>query len=169
MTTFDLQLPAPQKPLPEAITIQIKGSAVILGANGSGKTRLGSWLEMESGQKDKVHRISAQKSLTMPVVSFSTSVDAARADLIYGHREGTFNYKIGSRWGGNPNTFLLNDFEKLLAYLFSDENDTSTKYRQSAKQSTERIAPPETKLDIIQRIWEHVLPHRKLLIGGGAD
>jgi hypothetical protein len=122
---------------------------------------------MESGQKDNVHRISAQKSLTMPVVSLSTSVDAARADLLYGYREGNFNHKIGNRWGGYPNTFLLNDFEKLLAYLFSDENDTNTKYRQLAKQSRERIEPPETKLDVIQRIWEQVLPHRKLLIGGG--
>lgn len=51
--------------------------------------------------------------------------------------------------------------------MFSDENDTSTKYRQLAKQSGERIEPPETKLDIIQRIWEQVLPHRTLLIGGG--
>jgi hypothetical protein len=166
-TSFDLQLPAPQKPLPETITTQIKGLAVILGANGSGKTRLGSWLEMQSEQRDKVHRVSAQKSLTMPKVSVSTSVDAARADLIYGYREGTFDHKKDHRWGGNPNTFLLNDFERLLAYLFSDENDTSTKYRQLAKQSRERIEPPETKLDIIQRIWEQVLPNRKLLIGGG--
>lgn len=155
-TSFDLRLPAPLKPLPNTIAIQSKGSVVILGANGSGKTRLGSWLEMQSGQEDNVHRISAQKSLTMPVVSVSTSVDAARADLIYGYKEGSFAHKIGHRWGGNPNTFLLNDFERLLAYLFSDENDASTKYRQLAKLSGERIEPPETKLDIVQRIWEQV-------------
>jgi ABC-type lipoprotein export system ATPase subunit len=168
MTTFfNLQLPAPQQALPVTITIETSGSLVILGANGSGKTRLGAWLEMESGQKNNVHRVSAQKSLTMPVVSVSTSIDAAKADLIFGYKEGNFGHKVGNRWGGNPNTFLLNDFEKLLVYLFSDENDISTKYRQSAKQSEERIEPPETKLDVIQRIWEQVLPHRKLLIGGG--
>ena len=112
-TSFDLQLPAPQKSLPDTATVQVTGSLVILGANGSGKTRLGAWLEMESGQKDKVHRVSAQKSLTMPVVSVSTSIDAAKADLIFGYKEGNFGHKAGNRWGGNPNTFLLNDFEKL--------------------------------------------------------
>lgn len=71
-TSFDLQLPASQKPLPNTISIQSKGSVVILGPNGSGKTRLGSWLEMQSGLKDRVHRISAQKSLTMPEVSVSS-------------------------------------------------------------------------------------------------
>lgn len=166
-TSFDLQLPVSQKPLPGTTPVESKGPVVILGSNGSGKTRLGSWLEMQSEQKDKIHRISAQKSLTMPIVSVSTSVDAARAELIYGHRDGGFRFKIGNRWGGNPNTFLLNDFERLLAYLFSDENDTSTKFRQSAKQSGQRIEPPETKLDIIKHIWEQVLPHRRLLIGGG--
>ena len=108
-----------------------------------------------------------KKSLTMPIVSISTSVDTAKADLIYGYGQGDIGHKTGHRWGGNPNTFLLNDFEKLLVYLFSDENDTSIKYRIAAKQSGTWSKPPETKLDIIQRIWEQVLPHRKLLIGGG--
>jgi hypothetical protein len=43
----------------------------------------------------------------------------------------------------------------------------STIYKQEAKQTNARIEPPETKLDIIKRIWEEVLPHRELIIGGG--
>lgn len=169
MTTnsFNLTLPAPLSAPTNTAKVESKGSVVILGANGSGKTRLGSWLELQSEHRDKVHRISAQKSLNMPSISVSMSVDEAEANLIYGYKERNIDYKIGSRWGSNPNTFLLNDFERLLAYLFSEENDKSTKYRQAAKQSGAWIAPPETKLDIIRRIWEQVLPHRKLLIGGG--
>lgn len=165
--TFILSLPPSSSGPSHAIRVQSRGSIVVLGPNGSGKTRLGSWLEFQSGQNDRVHRISAQKSLTMPVVSTSTSVDAAKADLMYGYGQGDIAHKTGHRWGGNPNTFLLNDFEKLMVYLFSDENDASIKYRVAAKQSGTWNKPPETKLDIIQRIWEQVLPHRKLLIGGG--
>jgi Protein of unknown function (DUF4435)/AAA domain, putative AbiEii toxin, Type IV TA system len=165
--SFYLTLPAPLSPPTNISKVESKGSIVILGANGSGKTRLGSWLEFQSEHKNKVHRISAQKSLSMPSVSVSMSVDEAEAYLIYGYKERDLNYKIGHRWGSNPNTFLLNDYERLLAYLFSEENDKSIRYRQEAKQVGSWITPPETKLDIIKRIWEQVLPHRKLLIGGG--
>jgi hypothetical protein len=169
MTTdyFNLTLPAPLSEPANTSKVKSQGSIVILGTNGSGKTRLGSWLELKSEHRDRVHRISAQKSLSMPSISVSMSVDEAEANLIYGYKERNVDHKIGNRWGGNPSTFLLNDFERLLAYLFSEENDKSIKYRQAAKESGEWIAPPETKLDIIRRIWEQVLPHRKLLIGGG--
>lgn len=48
-------------------TIENNGSVVIIGANGAGKTRLGSWIEFSSTHRLKVHRISAQKSLSMPI------------------------------------------------------------------------------------------------------
>ncbi|MDQ4120479.1 MAG: AAA family ATPase [Acidobacteriota bacterium] len=171
MTTefFQITLPAPLS-IPNknnVISIESKRGLVFLGANGSGKTRLGSWLELQSQHKNKVHRISAQKSLMMPSVSVSMSVDEAETNLIYGYKDGRFERKISHRWGSNPNTHLLNDFENLLSYLFSEENDKSIKYRQIAKHAGSWIAPPETKLDIIKRIWEQVYPHRKLIIGGG--
>src|SRR2546421_3446633 len=165
--SFYLTLPTPLSAPANTTKLESKGSVVILGANGSGKTRLGSWLDLQSEHKEMTHRISAQKSLTMPLVTSSMSVDQAEASLIYGHTERGSQFKIGSRWGSNPITYLLNDYDRLLVYLFSDENDKSIKYRQSAKQSGVWIEPPETKLDVIQRIWEQVLPHRKLLIGGG--
>ncbi len=41
-------------------------SILLIGANGAGKTRLGTWIEMTSPQCKLVHRLSAQKSLSMP-------------------------------------------------------------------------------------------------------
>jgi energy-coupling factor transporter ATP-binding protein EcfA2 len=166
-TTFSLTFPPSLSATGGDTDIKSQGSVVVLGSNGSGKTRLGSWLDLQSPQKDKVHRISAQKSLSMPSVSIPTSVDAARADLIFGYKEGNVAHKTGHRWGGHPNTFLLNDFERLLAYLFSEENDVSIKYRTRAIESGAWTKPEETKLDTIKRIWEQVLPHRELVIGGG--
>jgi len=75
--------------------------------------------------------------------------------------------KIGHKWGQKPSTFLQTDYEKLLTFLFTDEFEKSTKYRQQARSPSNRPDPPETRLDIIKRIWESVLPHGELLIGGG--
>ena len=38
--------------------IETATSLLFVGANGSGKTRLGTWIEIQSPQKEKVHRIS---------------------------------------------------------------------------------------------------------------
>lgn len=171
--SFQLTMPPSLSNPDSEKRIESRGSIVIVGANGSGKTRLGSWLEFQSIDKDKVHRIAAQKSLTMPTSVSPMSVDIAEAGLWYGREvtdSGPFDissFKQVRRWGQNPNTFLLNDFQRLVTYLFSDDYEKSIKYRKDAKESRERIEPPETKLDALQRIWEEVLINRKLHIGGG--
>ena len=60
---FSITLPQNKDGIEE---IKTSKSLLFVGANGSGKTRLGTWIEFNSPQKDKVHRISAQKSLSMP-------------------------------------------------------------------------------------------------------
>ena len=150
---------------------------VVIGANGSGKTRLGVWIEFESEQKDKVHRISAQKSLSIPEVASVAMIDDARLHLLYGSIE-SYGYdsstppgqlmsvKRNTRWGQRPGTYLLDDFGRLLEYLVSEDYEQSTAYRRASKESGDRVEPPETKLDAVKRIWEGVLPHRKLKISG---
>lgn len=58
-----IDLPKAHGQTEEVETVQ---SLLLIGANGSGKTRLGTWIEMDSPFKEKVHRLSAQKSLAMP-------------------------------------------------------------------------------------------------------
>ncbi|MBE9226133.1 AAA family ATPase [Phormidium sp. LEGE 05292] len=153
--------------------IQAKSSVVVVGANGSGKTRLGSWIELESPQKSLVHRVGAQKSLSIPEYCSTSSMDAAENILLYGYYQHNLpleqiqNYKIGHRWQSKPSTYLQSDYDKLLTYLFTEEFEKSTQYRQRAKTTEELQTPPETRLDIIKRIWEFVLPHRELIIGAG--
>ena len=36
-------------------------SLIIIGANGSGKSKLGAWIEQQDG--DRIHRVGAQRSL----------------------------------------------------------------------------------------------------------
>lgn len=150
--------------------VQTRQSLLLIGANGAGKTRLGTWIESKSPQKEKVHRISAQKSLSMPDNTTPKSIDMAEKELLYGSAEAqvsnTWLYKQNSRWGRKPSTFLLNDYEKLMVYLFSDHTEESAKYLSASKATDEKVEPPITKLDLVKQVWEKVLSHRELILGG---
>lgn len=164
---FRLQLPKTGGGTEE---VQTRQSLLLIGANGAGKTRLGTWIESDSPQKEKVHRISAQKSLSMPDNTTPKSIDMAEKELLYGHadaQDGNFwTYKQGYRWGRKPSTFLLNDYERLMVYLFSDHTEESAKYLSASKASADKVEPPITKLDLVKQVWEKVLPHRELILGG---
>src|SRR5258705_11264849 len=119
---FTLILPSPPPPAPQGgFRVLNNGSVVILGANGSGKTRLGRWIENNTAPREKAHRISAQKSLEMPRFSTTSSLERARAKLLYGHAEVNVDQRDGYRWQSKPFTALLNDYESLVEYLFTDD------------------------------------------------
>jgi hypothetical protein len=165
-----LKLPASQSHPEGQNTIEATGSIVVVGANGAGKTRLGSWIEFQEPNALLTHRISAQKSLTLPASTRPMSVDIAEPELLFGYEKGRDNpkaYKTGHRWSNHPNTSLLNDFERLMIYLFSEELEENAKYKRAQRESTVWSKPPETKLDTIKRIFERALPQRELIIGGG--
>jgi len=153
----------------DPIIIDSKIVAVI-GANGSGKTRFGT--DIEDRYNEQTHRISAQKSLSMPKEVRPKSKLRAESELLYGNFDENnpsrnVRFKKGARWGNNPNTFLLNDYDKLMILLHTEEYEESIKFKDEYKpgQSTEK---PITKLDRVQNIWEYVLPHRKLIKKAGS-
>ncbi|SFR38000.1 Protein of unknown function [Marinobacter gudaonensis] len=164
---FTLQLP---KADGGTQNITTKRSLLVIGANGSGKTRLGTWIELESPQKDRVHRISAQKSLSMPDNATPMSIERAEKALLYGYadaqEENASAYKSGHRWGDKPAISLLNDYEKLMVFLFSEHTEESAKYLAASKASSRKIKPPITKLERVKEVWEKILPHRELILGG---
>jgi len=164
---YTLVLPTSDGGTTEIVSNQ---SIVMIGANGAGKTRLGTWIEMASPQLKLVHRLSAQKSLSMPDTSTPVSIERAEKDLLFGYAEapeGQENsYKAGHKWGSKPAISMLNDFQKLMVYLFSDETEENAKYKVAQKATTERIEPPKTKLDLVKEIWEKILTHRELIVGG---
>lgn len=150
--------------------IETKQSLVFIGANGSGKTRLGTWIEMSSPQKQKVHRISAQKSLSMPDAVTPTSIDKAEKALLYGYADAIDSnimaHKEHQRWGKKPSTSLLNDFQHLMVYLFSDDVEVNSKYKHDSQKSLDKIPPPASKLDKVKKVWDKILPHRELVLKG---
>lgn len=152
-------------------TVESSRSLLVVGANGAGKTRLGTWIEFNSPDRDKVHRISAQKSLGMPDSTTPKSIDLATSELWTGYeraieQKNIHGYKQGYRWQNNPAVSPLNDYHQLMVFLFSDHTEESAKYLAASKLTTSRVAPPKTKLDVVKEIWEKILPHRELIIGG---
>lgn len=166
----------PESPSTGRSSIPGDQNVVVIGANGSGKSRLGAWIELESPQKERAHRISAQKSLAMPDSVQPKSLEEAKTELLLGrgnleleslNPQRLAREKRRQRWSKSPTTQSLRDFNQLMVYLFSEEFEKSTRYRRNEKNVDQHTDPPTTKLDTIQRIWEEVLPHRKLDVGGG--
>lgn len=145
--------------------IETNNSLLFIGANGSGKTRLGTWIEIQSEQRKHVHRISAQKSLSMPESITPTAYDQAERSLLYGNPTWSFDHK-SNKWGGKPATTLLSDYEKLMVFLFSDQIEVNAQFMSHYKERNVRLEPPVTKLDLVKELWERILPHRELVIGG---
>lgn len=152
--------------------IHSESSFVLIGANGSGKSRLGAWIEFGPQGGYGVHRVSAQRSNTLPERTSPTSTNAARNQLLYGHADDNQRgQKRLRRWGQKPATQPLSDYDKLLNFLFAEEFNVATKFRQEAydRQVAQEALPvvPQTKIDTLKSIWTDVLPHREIEFRGG--
>ncbi|HSV75782.1 MAG TPA: DUF4435 domain-containing protein [Bacteroidales bacterium] len=156
---MEIQLPTKKGQPNTNPTVEIN-QLVVIGANGSGKTRFGSNIEQRYNQK--THRVSAQKSLSMPDFVSTKSKEVAEGEFLFGAWDKDNSNYIRTtgwlhfRWGNNLNTFLLNDCEKLMVLLHSEEYEHSLNFKEQGG------IKPNTKLDRIQKIWEMCLPHRKL-------
>lgn len=171
-------MPSPNIPL-GSTALATPAAVVIIGANGSGKTRLGAWFEFTGGQQSIIHRVAAQRSLNLPdSVSSFPVVDAAFGFKYgldnYGYspenfanlrtneaRQGTQDFKRENKWRQQPATSQQNDYRSLLTLLFSEENEANSQIAAQVRAGQPVIAP-NTKLQRIKRMWESVLPHRRL-------
>ena len=58
---------------------------------------------------------------------------------------------------------MLNDYEKLMVCLFSDESAVAMTFRNQEIQGRTTGEVPKTRLDSVRRIWHQVMPIRQLL------
>lgn len=152
------------------VFIDNKTSIVLIGANGSGKTRMSSWIEFNNIELN-IHRISAQKSLNMPISSRPSELQTCEEQFLFGVSNDNKQWlrnqgKLNSRWGNNPETHMLNDFDKLMEFLATEEYEKSIEYRFKHK-SGDLSFTNNTRLEIIKEIWENVIPNKKLIISAG--
>lgn len=150
--------------------IENKSSIVLIGANGAGKTRMSVWID-ENNPEINIHRISAQKSLNLPQMVSPTEMQTAEEEFLYGTAIDNQSWRIKSekryrRWGNAPETHLLDDYQKLMQYLMTENYEKSIDYREKHKNGDTEF-DNFTRLEKIKEIWEDVILHRKLKICAG--
>lgn len=144
-------------------------SVIIIGANGSGKSHLGAWIEQQD--LENVHRIGAQRNLNFNEDIALKSYSQAENFVFYGTDDkDTIKRKDkGNRWAwGKYTTKLVDDFENVLAALIAlknNENDLFVKQcREAEERNISKPCVPITVLDKLQSIWKEVLPQRDLIL-----
>ncbi len=150
-------------------TIQSENNIVIIGANGAGKTRLGSWIETSLQDRVSVHRISAQRALNIPEYATVKSLEQAEKGLFYGRddQNAVVGHKISHRWQSNPETYLLNDYDQLLSTLFARTRKRDSEHTKETREKETYIPVPNAPIDIILRLWKDIMPQREISFEDG--
>lgn len=160
MVDFKIKLPC----APHELPIKDAQTIVLIGANGSGKSHLGAWIELNN---DNVLRISAQRALSIPEVITVKSQENSWNKINYGSEtELNKNYKWD--WGRKYTTQLINDFESVLSAFFAIKNKENDAYVQDCKlkeaKGEEKGNVPVMIDDKVYEIWNSVFPHREILL-----
>lgn len=145
-------------------TIESEQSFVIVGANGSGKSHLGAYIEYKN--PNNTLRISAQRALSIPDVIVIKGEEVAFNKVHYGDEKNT-DIRQKWNWGKNTTT-LVNDYESVLAAVFARITNEQKLYfdlcRDCEKKQVEKPQTPEIITDKIINIWNSVFPQRNLII-----
>lgn len=137
---------------------------VIIGANGSGKSHLGAWIEENQNEGINVLRISAQRALTIPKTIMVQSEEVSWNKIYYGNET---DKRKDHKWGwGNPTSTLVNDYESVLSAVFARDNKENKAYVDECKQLEAQEKPhnnvPKMISDLMIEVWNSVFPHRKI-------
>lgn len=164
---FSFAIPTPTEDL--TVTIPSGSSAIFVGANGGGKTRLA--VHIEDMIQANAHRISAHRSLSLNPKVAKISENQALGGLRFGQpdpRNQTLRHRPGSRWGGKSAVHLLNDYDYLVQALFADQSNVSLIAYHANKPGAQDTGQTfqKTKMDQLAEIWQRLLPHRLLNISG---
>ena len=149
-------------------------SMIIIGANGSGKSRLGVWIELNS--LDKTHRISAQRSLIFNKYIELKSYKQSQNLLTFGAETPRESHDLrwNTGWNGGEldyTTSMLNDYEYVLSTLIAIQTKQQDKFikdcKQKESQGEKHDEVPEMILDKLKRIWNTIFSHRTIDIKDG--
>lgn len=163
-----------------------KNSIVLIGANGSGKTRLSVWID-KNNEKLSISRISAQKSLEVPSFTQAIDVGEAKEQLQLGNKlepwtkkafqENTSfitpkSYTMAKKWNDAPETHELKDIDALMQYLVSEDQLLSSSFYHNSINYTNDHCNEEPPLEKsilcnVKVIWEKIISHKVLIIESG--
>ena len=165
---FKYKLPSSDGEIKEYSTNS--NSIIIIGANGSGKTKLGAWIEDQN--PDNVHRIGAQRSLNFESNILLSNYADAQNKIFYGtndeDRIKRHDKAYRWDWGKATTTKLINDFDAVLAALIAMHNNEITEYYYECKMAetnnNEKPKVPLTVTDKLFNIWNKIFPQRCLIL-----
>jgi ABC-type dipeptide/oligopeptide/nickel transport system ATPase component len=169
-----ITLPSQKKGSPE-ISFEDGRNVVVIGANGTGKSRLGAWIDEHAPLGQLVHRISAQRALDVPDSAPMKTLESSMNQVLFGHEESQYanrQFKLGHKWRGKPTTMLLNDYSTVLSLLFAKQTKRNSEYVEAARQSrlagTKDALPiPPSSTDLMKELWLDIMPHRELILDDG--
>jgi energy-coupling factor transporter ATP-binding protein EcfA2 len=173
-------LPMPNASRAGAREVVHGGVVVIVGANGSGKSRLGTWIEAPdaiirsantshyaSNKQPRAYRVSAQRQLSLPD-------DAARLSAAVADEQ----LKRGSEHGGpanhssrvnniDPAVGTLDDFRFLLNAMFARraELDRCIANQVREGKTPDELSVGEDPLSRLDRVWSEIFSERSLRWG----
>lgn len=144
-------------------------SIVIIGANGTGKSRLGYWLEKVN--PEKVHRIVAQRSLYFGEFITQRSYKQSYNLLSYGSENEDITHDRKYKYTNSEYNFAMardDDFDKTLSLLLAKKNIQQDNYINECKkrdaQGKQHDCVPDNVVDQLTRIWTDVFPGREICI-----
>jgi ABC-type cobalamin/Fe3+-siderophores transport system ATPase subunit len=142
-------------------------SLIIIGANGSGKSKLGAWIEEKD--MENTHRVGAQRSLNMGDFIQLKSYEQAENLLLYGKADIDLRkmmrwYNPNDSWKPEMTTKLLNDYDNVLSALVAMKNNQNDAFIKDCKEreahGQQHKNTPETVIDKLKKIWKNVFPQR---------
>ena len=145
-------------------------SIVIIGANSSGKSRLGVW--MENNNLNKTHRISAQRSLIFNKYIELKSYKQSQNLLTFGAETPRESHDLrwNTGWNGGEldyTTSMLNDYEYVLSTLIAIQTKQQDKFikdcKQKESQGEKHDEVPEMILDKLKRIWNTIFSSHRII------
>lgn len=144
--------------IPNIGKISSQQSFVIIGANGSGKSHLGAWIEKNN---NNVLRISAQRALTIPKVIDIKGSDPAWNTILYGDPR---SKDIRNKWQwGQETSTLINDYTSVLSLVFSTESQELRDFKNKCDR-TGSFVSYTTIVEKIYQIWNSIMPQRGILL-----
>lgn len=147
-------------------------TTIVVGANGSGKTRLASWVEEQAGVD--AHRVSAHRALILNPSVVKVGENQSKFRLLSGIDTPTIDqypaeniaaYRQTTRWQSNASTHLLNDFDPLLQWLYAEQNNVAVRELKCRYKGI-ISEPASTKFQQLIAMWERVLPTKRLIVSG---
>lgn len=145
------------------------GRVVLLGANGSGKSRLGAWIEESLGFE--CLRVTAAKSLEIPDALQLFPEERAfnnyrTGDPTPNAANQTPNRRAQIKYGDKPTSKTVSDYESVLQLLFARHHTAAGETRALVREDrpVSKETMPISVLEQLKEIWDRVLPHRRLNI-----